>query len=374
MIAHTVTHQRGPNGVEGYNLEKVAELYGIREDVTFTDFDWSKGLDHSDVGELMAICDVRISTSQGEGFGIPTIECAALGKLQILNNTTTMPELIGDSENPMLVPPAFAEERLATIWQVPNVTAMIHKTKYLLENPVVAELATKQAQEHVISKFNQKTVCDQFNEVLKETVEEESRDKCWVTNRWGYAPSRFFEASMSGLPELLKRLKPDPRILDVGCFKGELVKACAEQGLNVTGIEPLQAAIEGAGMMARMRITRENFLSEWPEADILILTGVYDLIVREALSRPENCDVVQNFGSRLLKYEWVLVWNEPSGRWDIRSHSPEDLSGILSAGHSRRHDLEDIAKQAVTQGLLHEIWQRGKDTSEIPQGLMVSHE
>jgi SAM-dependent methyltransferase len=274
----------------------------------------------------------------------------------------------------MLVPPAFEEERLATIWQVPNVREMLKRTKYLLNNPEAADVAIKQAQEHVISKFNQNTVCDQFNEVLFETVTEESREKCWVTNRWGYAPSRFFEASMSSLPELLKRLSPDPRILDVGCFKGELVRACAEQGLDVTGIESLQAAIDSAGTRAQMRITRKGFLPEWPEADILILTGVYDLIVQEASSRPESCDAVQNFGSRLLNYEWILVWNEPSGRWDIRSHSSEDLNAILSAGHTRRHDLEDIAKQAVTQGLLHEIWQRGKDTSEIPQGLMVSHE
>jgi len=370
LIAHTIMHQKGPSGQDGYDLSKVARMYDVREDVTFTGFDWSRGLEHEEVGELMQMSDVRLTTSQGEGFGVPTIEAAALGVLQILNNTTTMPELMGSEHCPMLINPAFKEERLGTLWQVPDVNQMVATTQWFFEDPERIKTATEKAQRHVTDTFSIDPVMDLWEKAVTEICAANPPETCWLESRWGYKPAMHFKASMEILPEVLKRLEDDPKILEVGSFSGELVKACSEHGLDITGLEPNAKAIEKAGMLAKLNLREQDLLDTWPKADILILTGVRDLIYAEADAAGTGQSFVDEFQARLGEYKWILLWNEPSGDWNIPVQSAEDFTTLVNQTHTRRHDLEELIRERIHGGMLHEVWQLGHDASHIPQGIL----
>jgi glycosyltransferase involved in cell wall biosynthesis len=75
----------------------IVERYGIVNNVLVNNnLSVEKGVDVKDLVALYNCCDVKLSSTQGEGFGLTTLEALACGIPCIATNYTTMPELLGD--------------------------------------------------------------------------------------------------------------------------------------------------------------------------------------------------------------------------------------------------------------------------------------
>ena len=73
-------------------LEKLAESLAMRDKVIFTDF-----IKDEDLPYLYSGAEVFIYPSLYEGFGLPVLEAMACGTPVICSNTTSLPEVVGDS-------------------------------------------------------------------------------------------------------------------------------------------------------------------------------------------------------------------------------------------------------------------------------------
>ncbi len=72
------------------------ERYGIKDRIIVNkDITVEKGVTVSDLNAIYNCCDVRLSTTQGEGFGLTIWEAMACGLPVIATNYTTPPELLG---------------------------------------------------------------------------------------------------------------------------------------------------------------------------------------------------------------------------------------------------------------------------------------
>ncbi len=89
LHCHPVAH---PNA-NGWDLPRVARLYGVADRVIFTSPP-PDPLAPAQLAELDNLADLRVSATQGEGFGVITIEAMACGTPTLITNYTTSPELL----------------------------------------------------------------------------------------------------------------------------------------------------------------------------------------------------------------------------------------------------------------------------------------
>lgn len=80
----------------GWNLPAIIQQhYGdVQDTIRFSE----RGADDGDLGALYAMADAFALTSNGEGFGVPTLEAMACGLPVVLADNTTSPELVGEGE------------------------------------------------------------------------------------------------------------------------------------------------------------------------------------------------------------------------------------------------------------------------------------
>jgi len=89
---HPVAHPRA----DGWDLEHLArDVYGVGGQVLFTGRGAERPeLTPSELAELDNLADLRVSATQGEGFGILTIEAMACGTPTLITDYTTSQELV----------------------------------------------------------------------------------------------------------------------------------------------------------------------------------------------------------------------------------------------------------------------------------------
>lgn len=82
-------HLLGDNGI--------LNRYGVLDRTIYNeDIRVESGVEADKLVELYNCCDVRIASTQGEGWGLCTVEAMACGVPNIATDYTTLPELIGD--------------------------------------------------------------------------------------------------------------------------------------------------------------------------------------------------------------------------------------------------------------------------------------
>lgn len=73
-----------PTGDKGVECEQLATYYGVQNRLILSDPGIYKGVEESRLAELYSAFDVQISTTQGEGWGLTTMEGMACGIPQIV--------------------------------------------------------------------------------------------------------------------------------------------------------------------------------------------------------------------------------------------------------------------------------------------------
>lgn len=83
------------DGVERVELEKYAKELGVEGQVCFAGF-------QSQVGDYLSNCDIFVSPTQYESFGISIVEAMAYGCICVSNPVGGVPEIIKDNVNGFL--------------------------------------------------------------------------------------------------------------------------------------------------------------------------------------------------------------------------------------------------------------------------------
>ena len=94
LYLHTDKH----GSMGGIDLEKLVKACGIPDNqVAYVDqFAYRNQISANILAGFYSMADVLLSTSRGEGFGIPVIEAQACGTRVIVSDWTAQPELCGD--------------------------------------------------------------------------------------------------------------------------------------------------------------------------------------------------------------------------------------------------------------------------------------
>jgi glycosyltransferase involved in cell wall biosynthesis len=86
-----------PTGDKGYDCEQLADYYGVKERLMLMTPEMFYGITEEQMRDTYNTFDVQISTTQGEGFGLTTLEGMACGVPQIVPNWSALGELTKDA-------------------------------------------------------------------------------------------------------------------------------------------------------------------------------------------------------------------------------------------------------------------------------------
>jgi hypothetical protein len=316
MICHTA--RDNPRG--GFNLPEMEKYYGLNGQIIYTDFDWSNGFTTEELNELYNICDMRIDTSSGEGFGCTVVEAEMAGIHQIVNSHTTMPELLPE-EN--LVPSNGFQFQLGTIWAQPDSNAMAAKIANSFAN-----LAPMQKRDH-LKKFTVEEIANQWEDLLSRPHKQETNTRGFKTAIQDY---------------------DDMRVLS---------KVLPLFGNSVHNILPPDHFLKDV-LDARSMDCNDTLLLGETSCDIAVLEGCLDdlLAWREPDDRYEIMD-------KLNHYSWVFIKDVRRYKWGQPKLIDGQFEKYLKI--ARRKDLEILANKKFP-GFNFQIWDTG-DGKSVPKGL-----
>ena len=372
LVAHTQIKTPNLDAFsKGFDLVEMERLYGIEGAVAYTGFDWDAPLKPEQLVELMQMCDVRLSTSGGEGFGIPTVEAQAVGCLQVVPATTTMPELLGEMHPSLVLPSSTIQdprEDQNVLWQSPDARAMTDTIVKFVSMPEGdRKIVVESGVHRVKQRYSKEVMVDLWDRFLQERVTGEDP---WLKYRWGYTRQDAEFLSWSSLGMAIQRVtdvrQRNGKVLVLGSFDGKQVDMLLRMGLNAVGIEPDPEACEMMSSQAKLCVDNVPYDSEWPSASVAVVTDCFDLV--------EDAGASQSVAEKLASHEWVFIRLGPSSKWGTPSLDSMDVENLLkSVGLSRRSDLEELSKDSEDL-FTHQIWQKSSDTSFMPSGILGEFE
>jgi D-inositol-3-phosphate glycosyltransferase len=115
-----------PTGDHGYDCEQLACYHNLRGRLIFSEPEVWKGLAEEDLALTYQTFDVQLSTSQGEGWGLCTMEGMACGIPQIVPDWSALGEWPGDAVMKVPCPTSITTPgRINSIGGVADMTAVI---------------------------------------------------------------------------------------------------------------------------------------------------------------------------------------------------------------------------------------------------------
>lgn len=354
FIAHTMKMPT-PDAVDEYRLPDLAKLYDIADNVVFTLFDWRRYYTTEELASLIASVDLRISTSEGEGFGIPTIETAMVGTPQLVTAHTTMPELL-DESSVFLVEDSGVRYGKRALMTTPNVPSMVTAAMYILNNPERAVVECTRVREYVKNKFSVDTVADAWHTKLTTPVSYDP----WTAYRWGAygAVNHVFECR--AVCAAITKAYPHSKVVECGSVDGVFVRLAQASGLDVVGVESDTRWKDKIDPAVNAAISYHDMVSTpWPSGDVVVLNDVFERIQGRLHSFLEK---VAAFDVAFIRMQHCYKFGTPLVNFG------QVRDGLLNLGMYRRVDLERlIIGKLNISAFTHQIW--SKEPSALPSAL-----
>ena len=153
LIMHCSPH--GMPGSRGWRLDELAKIHGVEDRVLFTSHGEKRlSMSRRDLAQLYQIADVRISATEAEGFGVPTIEAAACGVPSVITACTTNPELLCGEER-FLARVAHVHVQQSGNMERAKVDEadFVAKIRWHLDNPVESAAVLRPVRERLFKNF-----------------------------------------------------------------------------------------------------------------------------------------------------------------------------------------------------------------------------
>ena len=161
-----------PISISGVNLIKIVHQLGIQDNVVFAYSAFgTSGWSEEEMNIWYNLCDVNISASSSEGFGLPTLESMACGIPNIGPDCSSFTELIGNDKDEMKNRGWLAD--IATIHQIQDGSerALVSESDLALKMKVsyVEKDKMKTFGENAVKfagKYTWDKICAEFDSVL----------------------------------------------------------------------------------------------------------------------------------------------------------------------------------------------------------------
>lgn len=144
---------------------------GMVEYVRVNIIEWDKGVSSQELNMLYNCCDVYVSASGGEGFGLPVCEAGACGKTFVVPDNTTGPEFSQNGKHGLLAPNG-GYYRVLDYINRPFVDhdAMAEQVDYLLDHKNLAWRMGESFRKWVQANCSVKVVMEQFKHEMEQFV------------------------------------------------------------------------------------------------------------------------------------------------------------------------------------------------------------
>jgi glycosyltransferase involved in cell wall biosynthesis len=151
-------HSEPSRAYNGFDLGVLIKMVGIPEDrVLFPDaYALRTGYSDEHMAALYSSFDVLLSTSYGEGFGIPTVEAQACGTRVITSGFAASKDL-ASPDSWLIEGQPFWDEAQASFFQIPSVNKIVNA----LGDAYNAERGTSKDAIEFAKQFDVETVWDQ---------------------------------------------------------------------------------------------------------------------------------------------------------------------------------------------------------------------
>lgn len=162
-------------GLDGMNMTAYRwNDEDIRDRVRFPDIGGFTGWGTDDLANLYAAADLFVSTSHGEGFGLPLLESIASGTPVIATDCSAIREVVGPGG--VLIPPLGAiPVPMGQEQALPDVPAFTAAIEYLYEAGGVRRKLSKAGVVHA-QQFSWPTAAEKMDVILKREVENAVRN------------------------------------------------------------------------------------------------------------------------------------------------------------------------------------------------------
>lgn len=360
LIAHTrIKGEKIPEvTLKTYDLKELEGLYDCKNKVCYTDFDWIRGLEKSEVKELLQLSDFRISTSSGEGFGLLSVESAVIGIPQIINDFQPARELLFDHK--AIVDYGALEVDRSSLWRVPNVGAMVERASEFLGDKKLTKRVTDNNRKFVEDNFNYGVVMKKWNDLIS----DRENTKCWYSHRYGLQTDLIYRIECKELATVIQTFKFS-KVVEVGSFSGVFLEYLLNLGIECEGVESDEGSREYREKRSRLYTTQMEFVDEWPGADCVVITDQFGLVYNS-----HGMDGINTVFNNLSKYPWVFLRNNSTLKYGNSNIVVEVYDNMTKRKMNRRYDLEKIYKaDKKLKNFKHEIWQQGDETALMPPGI-----
>ncbi len=85
-----------PTGDQGYDVRQLMKYYGLNKRLILAEPEIGLGVQEIELAHLYCVFDIQLSTTQGEGWGLTTMEGMACGVPQIVPDWSALGEWVGD--------------------------------------------------------------------------------------------------------------------------------------------------------------------------------------------------------------------------------------------------------------------------------------
>lgn len=208
LYLHTTRMPRG-QAWDGVELERLIQMLGIQDAVTFTDeYALVLGLPDDQMAQIYNAADVLLSASMGEGFGVPIIEAQACGLPVITTDFSAMSEI---TFNGVKLRPLQQAWIAINTWQaVPPIAGITEALRMIYEQPAEDKRkAAQAARQRIIAEYSWPVVIEQWR-VLLEGIERGERP----------SPERSYHCNIRGIDF---DAYDDKQSFTVGCVTQELI-------------------------------------------------------------------------------------------------------------------------------------------------------
>jgi len=155
MYFHTLLQQAG-----GFPIQDYANYLGINNSVFFTQpYEMMMKSPHPVINKIMNTFDVLLNPSSGEGFGLPIAEAQGVGVPVIVNDWTSMPELVIPSKTGEICKHSYKKWlNLQTYSAEPDLDSLYEKMETVFK--YARDEETKKAcRDWIVKNYDMNTRC-----------------------------------------------------------------------------------------------------------------------------------------------------------------------------------------------------------------------
>ena len=339
----------------GHDLEKTAAIFGVAQHVVFTDFDWQKYIPNEDIAELYQMSDFRVSMSEGEGLGIPSLEAMACGCPNIAPNHTAFPEVLGQASK-SLVPIAGHTLRFDAMFGDASVVGAVERTVELLRDKKAYEQLRQDGVAQA-DKFQPQKMIDEWDSVIN----RESYVPRYTKYRYGWFHQRTEHNARVLIANVCKRVDPHASVKVFGTFLGEPVDVLTYSGLRVTGYETCgHTATFATPHSNKWTHVVGSYTDPTPLSAVTILWDSLPQVPEEDWDKLVDA---------LARSPWMIIKH---GYMPTFSDTPVDtqkFNAMLGErGMHRRVDIENIVSSGASIPMLpFQIW-HSQSPDQVPAG------